>query len=155
MTNLDAKRRAGWISIWVLGTITLLMLLLAAWLFWVDQRVFVTGEQAEAVVLSKREVNTTSRAGASHRSITEYHVRFRFQPAGAATVFHKQSVSDDLYQRLQPGDRTPVWFDPDDPQTSYIDRRARWNAVICLLIALGFAAGTFYCINYQKRLGRN
>ena len=150
-TNLHAKRRSGWISIWVLASISLLLLLLSAWLFWVDHRVFVIGEQSEAVVLSKREVNSTSRAGASGRSVTEYQVRFRFRPPGGSSIVNKQAVSPDLYQRLRPGKRTPVWFDPTEPKLSYIDRRARWNALICLLIALGFAAGTIYCIRYQSR----
>lgn len=149
MSQSPGQKRAGLIANLVLATITVGLLVLSAWLFWVDQRVFVLGEQAQAVVLGKREVRMTSRTGSGYSK--EYHVRYRFQPEGQATVYSKQSVSLALFERLQAGDRTPVWFDGSDPERSYIDRRARWNAAICLLIGLGFGAGTAYSIRYQRQ----
>ncbi|MCK7593491.1 DUF3592 domain-containing protein [Pseudomarimonas salicorniae] len=150
MSALDKQRRAGRISNIVLGGITLLLLGVSAFLFWTDYSVFVVGERSEGVVIAKREVSTPSRTGTGHT--TSYQVRYRFQPEGQSMRYGRQSVARSRYEQLEPGDRVPVWFDTGGGEVSYIDRRARWNGPICLLIALCFAAGTAYSIRYQRRL---
>ncbi len=152
MSDFDNQPRTTLAGILIAAAFSLMLLAMSAYLFWVDQRVFMLGSTTEGVVIAKRITESPNTRGTYSKN---YEIRYRFAPMSSGllgSTYAKQAVGAGFYETVKTNDKVTVWFDPDDPAASYIDRGARWNWIICAIIALSASIGTIYLIKFNRKV---
>jgi len=82
--------------------------------------------QVQATIISK----DIKRASQQENSSTEYHVRYRFTPPGAAPVEGTGKVSVEQWESAQAGEPLDVRYLPEDPANSRLAGNSDWFSPI-------------------------
>lgn len=124
----------------VLFLIALVCVGTAVMLFIQERELSVRGIQGEAVVTGKR-VTRAWRSGTRRETyIKSRMVSYRFEAEGRQ-VSDTSFVSKAYYERTSRGAHVPVWYLPDDPETSSVDpgysgNQPYWAGGVGLIFAL-------------------
>jgi len=61
-----------------------------------------------------------------------------------------ESHAREIVERYPSGTKTPVYYQPDDPQTTVLEHRFPWTSLLLLFMAAGFLGGAYLCFRSRR-----
>lgn len=141
------------ISMAFFAMLTAAVLCTAAYLFWVDSEIYVSGNETTATIVGKwTKVRNTPRNREALTHNIAHYVRYRFTPYGSPSFADSQIVSKGFYDSVTVGTKVTVRYAKNNPDFSQVDRaEGSIGKFVALAIGLALAAGLFYAWRHAKR----
>lgn len=125
----------------------------SAYLFWLDNQIYVTGEEANATIQRKWTRIRHTPEGREPMAHNITHVmRYTFRTIDGGAADGTQIVSKSFYERFEVGDNVTVRYAADNPAISQIDRvSGSIGMYVSLAIGLLLAAGLIYSVRFDMK----